>query len=168
MPRSEVDEILSRIDTLVKEIEISVPKTNKNIEFRADLAGLLVVAISAAYEACVKETLVSHAANHHANFGAYAQNQFSKLNSRIALHDLYKYCKDFGTSINNDFSTRLKLRRERIMQRAGKDICASYTQILNWRHDFAHAGIKNTTIEEAIRTHIQAKRVIYCFNEAFC
>jgi hypothetical protein len=61
----------------------------------------------------------------------------------------------------------LDRRKKQIDQRLGKSIVESYSQILSWRHAFAHAGTRNTTIEEAIATHRLAKRVLYTFDRAF-
>lgn len=162
-----MDEILGRIDVLGKHIGDFVPANPNALEFRADLAGLMVVAIAAAYESCVKETLTRFADRKHESFGLFAQNNYSKLNSRISLADLYGYARLFGNEIHNKFGELLEIRRNKLEVRIGRNITASYKQILSWRHDFAHAGVRNTTVEEAIATHHLAKRVLYAFDDAF-
>jgi hypothetical protein len=82
------------------EIHSFVQDDPRTVQFRADLAGLLVVSMAASYEACVKETLMNFAANHHAKFGNFAQNHFARLNSRIALADLYGYPFDDLAALN--------------------------------------------------------------------
>lgn len=167
MARSDIDQILVRVEELAREIEKLVPSSPKNITFRADLAGLLVVAIVASYESCVKETLTNFASRHHEKFGMFAQNHFKRLNSRIALSDLTTYARTFDNSIHGRYGELLKQRKNRIDKKIGRDITAAYTQLLSWRHDFAHSGIRNTTVEEALSTHILAKRVLYTFDKAF-
>jgi hypothetical protein len=167
MARSDVGLPLQRVDKLVVEINKFVPTTVGATELRADLAGLLVVAIAASYEACVKETLINHASKHHAAFGRFAGNNYEKLNSRINMRDLYQYTDLFDPRINARFKLLLTKRAKKIDERIGKNIIKSYETILNWRHDFAHAWKRNTTIEEAIVTHNLAKRVIFSFNDAF-
>lgn len=54
-----------------------------------------------------------------------------------------------------------------LLDRKGVNIETSYEQILDWRHDFAHARGRNTTIEEAVKTHTSGKRVLYLFDDAF-
>lgn len=168
MPRGDLDEILRRIDTLEGHIGDFVPVTARTVEFRADLAGLLVVAIAAAYESCVKETLTAYASRHHEAFGTFTQNQFNKLNSKVAVSDLNLYARTFSNDIHRHFGEALDRRKKQIEARTGKNITTAYKQILSWRHDFAHAGVRNTTIEEALATHRFAKRVLYAFDEAFC
>lgn len=167
MARADLDMILGRVEQLALEIEKFVPLDTKNIQFRADLAGLLVVAIAAAYESCVKETLVSYAGRHHAKFETFAQNQYAKLSSKVKLSDLYKYASTCDPKVHFRFGQIVKERKLRIVNRTGKDFTKAYEQILSWRHDFAHEGIRNTTIEEALATHTFAKRVLYAFNSAF-
>jgi hypothetical protein len=167
MSRSDIDEILRRIDTLDEHIAEFVPSTPRTLEFRADLAGLLVVSIAASYETCVKETLNTYAARHHAAFGLFTQNQFRRLNSRISVSDLYGYARTFNNDVHHRFGELMKARKKRVELRTGKDITAAYGLVLSWRHDYAHAGVRNTTIEEALQTHRLAKRVLYSFDDAF-
>lgn len=51
MPRSDLDVHFVRIDDMVSEIDELVPP-DSSAQFRADLAGLLVVAMAATYETC--------------------------------------------------------------------------------------------------------------------
>ena len=167
MPRRDLDAIFARIESLRSEIVLHVPTSTNTLQFRADLAGLLVVAIAASYESCVKETLTSYAARHHVEFETFAQNHFNKLNSRINLNDLYGYARTFGNPIHRDFGKRIQERKRKILDRTGKDFTKAYEQILSWRHDFAHAGVRNTTVQEAFLTHGFAKRVLYAFDDSF-
>lgn len=168
MPRADLDLQFDRIDVLIAEINGLVPSDGyRAIQFRAHLAGLLVVAMAATYESCVKDILHEHAKQHHAAFGGFTLRNYQKLNSRVQVSDLKKYCELFDPNICVRFKERLTARKKSLLSRAGKNIETSYEQILTWRHDFAHAGIRNTTIEEAERTHRAAKRILYIFDDAF-
>ena len=137
------------------------------IQFRADLAGLLVVSIASTYETCVKEVLYEYASEQHVAFGDYTKRNYEKLNSKISVSDLKRYCELFDPSIKDRFQRKLSQRKKSILERLGKNIETSYAQILSWRHEFAHAGSRNTTIEEARKFHQLGKRVLYVFDEAF-
>jgi hypothetical protein len=165
--RNDLDETLRRIDALASEIEAFVPANQLTNGFRADLAGLLVVAIAASYETCVKLVLTTFAERHHLNFGLFTRNHFGKLNSRINLSDLDRYAAEFGPAIQSCFGAKRKARRLALEARIGRDIDQAYKQILRWRHSFAHAGARNTTVEEVMQTHLLAKRVLYTFSQAF-
>lgn len=168
MLRLDLTPHLDRVRDLAVEIDRHVPISERgSIDFRADLAGLLVVAIAASYEACVKETLVGYASLHSPAFAQFARNNYDKLSSRVSISDLNRYAELFDPQINIRFKQILRRRKERIDGFLGKNIETCYKQILSWRHDFAHAGVRNTTIEEAVATHRYARHVIYSFYDAF-
>jgi hypothetical protein len=168
MPRADLNVHFDRIERLVLEMRRFVPSDKiETAQFRADLAGLLVVSMAASYESCVKETLVTYATGHHVAFGNFALKNYAKLNSRVSLSDLYGYARTFDSGVHDRFGWLLDRRKKTIDKRLGMNIVKSYGQILSWRHDFAHAGIRNTTIEEAMATHRFAKRVLYVFDQAF-
>lgn len=168
MSKTDLDVHFDRIDQLVQEMKAFVPSDLIGAnQFRADLAGLLVVTIAASYESCVKETLIAYANRHHIAFGTFTLNNYKKLNSRISISDLHQYSSLFDDAIAVKFKRILNERKTKIDQRIGKNIESCYKQILSWRHDFAHAGTRNTTIEEAVATHRLAKRVLYSFDQAF-
>ena len=137
------------------------------IGFRSELAGLLVVSIAATYENCVKETLVSYASTHGSAFEEFVSNHFDRLSSRIRVDNLMFYARTFNQSIRHRFKRLLKERKERVIRFTGQNIEQNYNLVLDWRHDFAHAGNSSTTIEEAFRTHRFAKHIVYSFDEAF-
>jgi RiboL-PSP-HEPN len=168
MPRADLDLHFAKIDALIAEINGFVPSTDyRAVQFRSELAGLLVVAMAATYETCVKDILYEYANRHHVAFGKFALRNYEKLNSRVQINDLRKYCELFDPAIKLRFRDNLSTRKKSLLDRTGKNIETSYEQILSWRHDFAHARIRNTTIEEAGATHRLGKRVLYVFDEAF-
>jgi RiboL-PSP-HEPN len=168
MPKGELSDHINRVKRLAQDMNIHVPiGQTKTSELRADLAGLYVVAVAAAYEACVKEVIVNYATRHNEIFGQYALAKYEKLNSRINMKDLHRYANIFHPSIGENFKKILSKKKSDIDRKIGKDIEKSYDQILRWRHDFAHAGRRNTTLEEAVPTHNLGLRVIYCFDMAF-
>lgn len=168
MPKSNLLEITRRIDDLASEMEKFVPIGMKGTDsFRADLAGLLVVTIAACYEDCVKATLVGHAAKRHVDFEEFTERNFSRLSSRVKVNDLHRYARLFGDAAEERFKHRLRAKKDKLSRRTGINIEKRYEQILNWRHDYAHGGKKNTTISEALEFHVYGIRVLYCFDEAF-
>lgn len=168
MGRFEVDAEFVRVEALARSANQLVSEgTRGSTDFRAELAGLLVVAIAVSYENCVRNTLCRYSDTRHVDFGVFTTNNFEKLNSKVALSDLYRYCKLFGVSIHREFKESLKARNQRVNERTGVDMIGCYSQILSWRHAYAHAGIKNTTIGECLRTYRIGKRILYEFDIAF-
>lgn len=168
MNRSSVRESLSRIERLAKEIEQNVSANNPRLsEFRSDLAGLLNVTTCAAYENCVKAAIQEYAGRQSRLFQIYTENQYEKISSRIDLKDLHRYAKTFHPQIGILFKERLSRIKQYYIDRTSQDITGCYTQLLFWRHSFAHTGARVTTVEEVIKHHKLAKRVIITFSDAF-
>lgn len=169
MSKEALDDNFAKIDALVAEFNARVPLSDayEVIQFRADLAGLLVVAMAATYETCVKDTMCSHASSYHAAFGDYATRNYNKISSKIQINDLNKYCMIFAPRIKTRFKEKLLSRKTAISAATGKNIETAFARLLDWRHDFAHSWNRTTTIEEAYLTHRLAKHVIYAFDEAF-
>lgn len=168
MLKHDVDLNLKKIDHLVKEMNELAPSSAgfRITEFRADLAGMLVVMIVASYENCIKEALVDYAQSHHVAFGHFAERNFNRINSRIRIDHLVEYCDLYGSECKDRFKSHLSSYKRRVQKFTGQNIESSYKQILAWRHAFAHAGERNTTVEEAFKTHRLARHVIYAFSTA--
>lgn len=157
-----------RIDNLVQEINQFVPPESRGVnEFRADLAGMLVVTMAAMYETCVKTSMVSYAARHGREFEGFTERNFSKLSSRITHNDLRRYATTFDSKICDKFDRILDRRKKTVVRLSGKNPIKQLEQILKWRHDFAHAGLRQTTISEAVATHRLASVVIVSYHNAF-
>lgn len=167
MANSDIPDLLQKGFNLAKSIGNHVPNTIHTVELRADLAGLLVVSIAASYESCIKEILYNYSSSHNEKFAFFIENNFKKLNSKINIADLYQYAKMFDPAIHAKFDKELKRNRVRVQTFSGKDIVGSYSTLLSWRHSFAHSAERQTTIEEALKTHRLAKIVIQSYNKAF-
>ena len=123
MARSDIAQLLGRVDRLANEIQTHVPDgVVATIEFRADLAGLLIVSIVATYESCVKETLIGCAGRHHAAFSEFCSRHYDKLNSKIGENDLYRYAELFDSRVSDELKRRLTLIRQRIELRRGVNV----------------------------------------------
>ena len=168
MATADVSQILSRISNLLEEFEVRVPGAGpRNSDFRADLAGLLVVLIAATYENCVKDILLRYAEAKNSDFGNYVGRRYQKINSQIRLSDLRTYAKNFDPTIDTKFKTDLDTYNKSILSRTGVDVKDCYNQILEWRHGFAHQGLRNVTLEEASKFHRYAQRVLIIFDASF-
>lgn len=168
MNRAPIVEALARIEGLAEEIEQHIPSGRPSLnDFRSDLAGLLTVTSCATYENCVKMILQDYAGRQSNLFRIYAENQYEKINSRIDIGDLHKYCKTFHPAIARDFKERLDKAKRFYLDRTRLDIAESYGQLLKWRHSFAHSGARVTTVEEVLKHHKLGKRIIILFSDAF-
>jgi hypothetical protein len=164
----ELSEHFLRVETLVTEMNrFAGPSTRGISEFRADLAGMLTVTMAATYESCVKTSMVSYASRHGSSFEEFVERNYEKLNSRISFNDLKKYAKTFDDRICSRFVSIVDRRRQVAVRLTGKSPISQLDQLLKWRHDFAHAGKRQTTIEEAVNTHRLSSIIICSFHKAF-
>jgi len=166
MNRIEIRETLDRVQILAAEVDAHVPDRPIVTDFRSDLAGLLVVMTCATYETCVKNILYSYAGRHSPLFKVYVENKYEKINSKIEISDLHTYAKTFHSDLGKKFKESLNAKSEKYLLKANKDIKQSYTQLLKWRHSFAHTGARVTTVEEVLQHHSYAKRVLFIFSDS--
>lgn len=168
MNRSEVIALTSSIDQLVEHANRFAPEGKRGVaDFRAELGGVVTVLVASCYENIVKQVLIDYSSRHHIEFGRFTESSFARLNSRIQLRDLHKLCKHGGPSISESFRRRLNDRKVRYRSMSKTEMEKSYERILAWRHDYAHAGIKNTSLVEAVKTHREGFPVLLSFSEAF-
>lgn len=168
MKRSDVIAYTEGINKVAEHSERFAPANLRGVnEFRAELGGLLTVLVASSYENIVKQVLVDYASRHNDTFGRFTESAFDRLDSRIKVADLHKYCKHGGLKVSVSFKRILGHRRELYQTISRVEMEKSYERLLKWRHAYAHAGVKNTTIEEAMRTHREALPVLFAFAEAF-
>ena len=168
MIRGEVDQYFQNISAIESHANRFAPITMRGVlEFRAELGGLLTVAIASSYENAVKGVLIDYSSRHHHEFGAFVERNFEKLNSKVSIGDLYRYAEVAGPVVSSAFKQKHKRYKALCLRFARVNIDESYKQILRWRHAYAHAGQKSTSLEEAFRKHEEAKRILYGFASAF-
>ena len=165
--KRDVDAHFVWIKRIIKEIDTYVPESVVGTEaFRSDLAGLLCVTIAAAYENSAKDSMIRCAATRHLDFEFFVSKNFDRLNSRVRVHDLKKYASLFSQDGGSSFSLALKQRKARILGSSRVNCEASFEQLLDWRHGYAHSGQLNTTISEVVKSHRAAKHILYAFEQA--
>ena len=168
MPSPIIAEQTERLNALLLSIEAHAPQSQLgSASFRADLAGLLSVMIVASYETAIKETMISFAGTHSAAFSGFVERNFSRLNSKVRISDLHRYAQDLDPVLAMRFKEKVGRRRSLFLAISGKNFETSLNQLLNWRHEYAHAGTRVTTIEELVSTHRLARIPIQTFEEVF-
>lgn len=168
MSRAVVREYLNRVDDLAKEVEQHVPADRPEMtDFRSDVAGLLTVLTCATYETCVKQVIYAYAGRNSPMFGIYAEKRYDRINSKIEVSDLKNYASTFHPDLGNIFKENLERFRSNFIGKTSYDIVTKYNQLLKWRHSFAHSGARVTTVEEVLKHHSAAKRVLFIFSDSF-
>lgn len=129
-------------------------------------AGFAAVSSVTVYELAIKEIFQTFAASKHTAFGTFTEHFFARLNGRIKLDDLRNdYLPRFGGLYRNKFDTVLEESEIGALKR-GKSVKTSYSNLLTWRHSFAHSNNSTCTFSEVVEAYELGKRVIDCLHTA--
>jgi len=150
------DDIIEHLDTIVPGLPDPL--------LQAKYTGFVTVAAVTVYEMAIKEVFIAFAARENAVFEAFVESFFRRINGRIRLDDLKGYACRFGQSYEKDFSARLSSANSSHLNQYRRDLRSTYSNLILWRHDFAHAGRTATsaTYEEAVQSYQDGKVVIDC------
>lgn len=159
---------LDWVDELTSQVDSHAPPPGTPADsFRADLAGLLSTAYVAAFECCIKAIFIEFAAKKHKILGSVAGFHFEKINSAIHVDTIAgKYAYQFGTAYEKAFRQRLKQEEQAILASHKVSMTEAYTNLVKWRHAFAHEGKKLATLEEVKKALPLAKKVIHILDDA--
>lgn len=156
-----VDDSLASLDSILSNVTDPF--------FRSRLTGLVAVGAVTAYELAIKTILTEFARKKHTVFGSFIENHYDRLNGRITLAELRgKHIKRFGEKYARRFEKLLKASEDTVFQAEHKSVQSSYSNIITWRNEFAHAGQipQNATYEEVRKAYELGKEVIRCLADS--
>lgn len=150
-----VDDILPHMDATVKDA------LDPFIQSR--YVGFFAVSVAAVFELAIKQILIEFATQKHETFGDYCSGSLKKLNGKIQLDELgNNYIKLFGSVYLEKFKENIKNEEEKGFIEKRYSIKAAYSQIITWRHAFAHEGKipEHATFDEAKNGYLSGKLII--------
>ena len=156
------DEFLRHTDLIIRDVQ------DPFIQQR--YVGFIAVSAVTVYELAIKDILFRFSDRQHAVLGALSRGFFERMNGRISLQDLRKnHVPKFGQTYANRFDHRLDQRENDLLIGERRSMKSAYTNVIQWRHSFAHAGEVPTTTnyEEVKASYVLGKQVIYCLHDAF-
>jgi hypothetical protein len=128
-------------------------------------AGFTTVAAATVYELAIKEIIISFSQKKHAVFGTFTESLYERLNGRISLQDIKDtHIKRFGEKYQKRFKAKLSEAESIALTTKRLSITQSYSNIVYWRHSFAHAGQipPNATYQDVVNSFDAGKDVIHC------
>lgn len=131
--------------------------------------GFVAVSAVTAYEQAIKEIFIDFANKKHKVLGNFSKAFFHRINGRIKRDEIKKeYAAKFGEKYANNFDKLVNKKEEEILRTQRVSVKSAYTNIINWRNDFAHEGRIPTTptYEEVKKTYELGKHIIDCLSAA--
>ena len=164
MPYSDsfvlADDVIKHLDQVM--VEIADPFISSRY------VGFVAVTAVTVYELAIKDILFEFGEKKHQVLGNFTRSYFERMNGRISIDDLRKASKRFGQKYSDQFNKKLDFTEADLLRRKKASAKASYTNILNWRNEFAHGGrIPSTaTYLEVTTSYELGKEVIRCLAES--
>ena len=119
---------------------------------RSRYVGFVAVSAATVYELAVKEIFTSFGSKKHKVLGNFVQKYFDGLNGQIGRDRIEKkYLPFFGETYAERFHTKLEKLELTSLKTDKISIKSSYSNLLTWRHAFAHEGIISTSAPSAWR-----------------
>jgi hypothetical protein len=151
-------------DDIVAHLNTVVPTITDPL-LSAKYVGFVSIASVTVYEVAIKDIFISFGKNKHSILGEFTESFFQRINGRISIDTVKKdYVKRFGTKYLSKFEKNLDSATKLYLKTHGRDIKNSYSNLIIWRNDFAHAGNINatSTYAEAVQAYEDGKEVIRC------
>jgi hypothetical protein len=131
--------------------------------------GFLAVSAVTVYELAIKTIFSEFSERKHKVLGNFSNAHFEKLNGRIKIDALKgDHVKRYGDKYVTRFKNKLDKREKVFLKAHGASACASYGNVITWRHSFAHTGIIPTTATylEVKTAYQHGKEIIHCLAES--
>lgn len=164
MPYSDhfklADDFISHLDTAIGGIADPF--------VRSRYVGFVAVSAATVYELAIKEIFATFGSRKHKVLGNFVQKYFDGLNGQIGRDRIEKkYLPFFGEKYVERFHSRLEKLELESLKVEKVSIKSSYSNLLTWRHTFAHEGNMptNATYEEVKRSYQHGCKLIHCLAE---
>lgn len=152
-------------DSLISDMDGFVP-TIKDSILQSRYVGLLAISGVTAYELAIKDIMYDFSDKKHAALGAAARSKFDRINGRIKLESLRKeHIKFFGEKYKKRFEKKLDETKNAYLRAHRADIISSYSNLILWRHEFAHESSIPATYDEVKEAYMHGKQIIQCVKE---
>lgn len=130
--------------------------------------GFVSVASVTVYELAIKEIFIEFGYKKHRVLGNFSQAFFERINGRIKIKSIKEdYIKKYGDKYVIKFSHKAKKAEEYALRNMGVSPISSYSNIIEWRNQFAHEGTSPSTVtfQEIVDSYNYGKEIIKCLYE---
>jgi len=129
--------------------------------------GFVAISAVSVYELAIKDIFYEFGQKKHKVLGCFTRSYFDRINGRIKIQSIRDdYIKKFGDKYvirfkkKIDNAEKISLRTRRI------SILSNYSNIIEWRNQFAHEGIVPATVTyaEITQAYEVGKEIIQCLS----
>jgi len=151
------DDIISHIDTTIGTI--SDPFISSRY------IGFVSISAVTVYELAIKDIFIEFGRKKNKVLGNFTFSFFDRLNGRIKTKTIEdEYIKRFGDKYVQRFKAKKQKAEKKSLRDDGISILASYSNIIEWRNQFAHEGKipAYVTYNEVKKAYNAGKKIIEC------
>lgn len=155
-------------DELVKHLT-TLAATEKDLQVLAVYSGFVSVSAVTVFELALRGVFIRFATQRDPAFGAFMEASLARVNGRIRLADIQdQYLKRLGGRSSARFARLIDRAELLSLRKSGRSVKSSYSNLLTWRHEFAHQGRppSTTTFSEACDSYELGKVVIDCLHRS--
>ena len=150
------DEVIAHLNIVIPAIENPLLTTK--------YCGFVAVVAVTVYELAIKEIFCDFARRKLKVLGAFAESYFRRINGRVTLSDIREeYCARYGKNYADKFKKNLDALTATFLATHRRDIKSAYSNLVLWRHAFAHEGKVPATVTyaEVVVAYQDGKEVIH-------
>lgn len=154
-------------DDFIAHLDISIGGIGDPF-IRSRYVGFVAVSAATVYELAIKDIFRSFAGKKHKVLGNFAQKYFDRINGQVGRDRIENtYLPLFGGKYVQRFRAKMESIELASLKADNVSVKASYSNLLTWRHAFAHEGEipANATYEEVKKSYQYGCRLIHCLAE---
>jgi len=135
---------------------------------RSRYVGFVAISAATVYELALKDIFLNFAAKKHKVLGNFVQGYFERINGQIGTKRIMEiYLPLFGEKYVDRFQNNLEDIELESLKIDNVSVKSSYSNLLSWRHSFAHEGIipVNATYDEVIKSYQYGCGLLHCLDK---
>jgi len=154
-------------DDFIVHLDISIAGIGDPF-IRSRYVGFVAVSAATVYELAIKDIFISFASRKNKVLGNFTRKYFDRINGQVGRDRIVNnYLPLFGEKYVKRFHAKIEKAEIDFLKADKISIKSSYSNLLTWRHSFAHEGVipVNVTYEEVKKSYQYGCRLIHCLAE---
>lgn len=135
---------------------------------RSRYVGFVAIAAATVYELALKDIFLNFATKKNKVLANFVQGYFERINGQIGTKRILEiYLPLFGEKYAGRFLKNLEVVELNSLKIDNVSVKSSYSNLLTWRHSFAHEGIipTNATYAEVKKSYQYGCSLLHCLDK---